>query len=320
MITKELAYEKAFQNKALVLREKERSYQNKLSLAYTKNARLGEIDAELSAAGASLAITALSGNKQKLSALKKQVTCLSAEKNEILKNAGATSIVYDCDLCKDTGYVSGKVCSCIKCEAAKVLAENLSAQMPLENSRFDNFDLKYYSDKTDAGGENPRRRMTSILKLCREYAINFDPALSENLLFMGNTGIGKTHLTLAIAGEVIKKGYLAVYSSCENLFSVIEAEKFSGEGRGNYDAILGCDLLVMDDLGAEMTTQFTKAALYNIINTRLLSGKPTIINTNLSMKEIETKYSQRISSRLIGEYNCNKFLGDDIRQQKLFNK
>lgn len=317
MITKEAAYEKAFQNKASALREKERKYRLGLSLAYTANARLGEIDTELSSFGAQLAITALSGNKQKLSALQKQVSCLSLEKAEILKKAGVKEIAYDCDLCKDTGYVSGKVCTCIKCEAAKVMAENLSAKMPLENSRFDNFDLKYYSDKTDRGGENPRRRMTSILKLCREYAINFSPESSENLLFMGNTGIGKTHITLAIVGEVIKKGYLSVYSSCENLFSVIEAEKFSGEGRGNYDAILSCDLLVMDDLGAEMVTQFTKSALYNIINTRLLSSKPTIINTNLTMKEIELKYSQRISSRLIGEYNCNKFLGDDIRQQKL---
>ena len=137
---------------------------------------------------------------------------------------------------------------------------------------------------------------------------------------MGNTGLGKTHLTLAVAAEIIDKGFIPVYGAAENLFSLIEKEKFSGENRGAYDAMIKSDLLIIDDLGAEMATAFTKSALYNLINTRLLSGRPTIINTNLTMKEIEARYTARISSRLIGNFEAYKFIGADIRQQKALEK
>ncbi len=176
--------------------------------------------------------------------------------------------------------------------------------------------MKYYSET----GDNARRRMTAILKRCKEYVINFNPNTSANLLFMGQSGLGKTHLTLAIVSGVIEKGYTVIYGPCENLFSLIEREKFSGENKGSYDAMINCDLLVLDDLGAEMTTTFSRAALYNLINTRMLSKKPTIINTNLTIKEIEERYTARVASRLIGSYNANKFLGDDIRQQKILGK
>lgn len=320
MITKEITYKKAFENKSARLKEKIKQREMLLSAAYSSNKRFSQIDQSLSGIGANLAITALSGDKKKLAELKKQTEILALEKAELLKKYEVLDIVYECDVCRDTGYVSGKICDCIKREAAAVMAEELSKKMPLDESRFDNFDLKYYPDKVDKNEVSPKKRMTSILKQCREYVISFNPETSGNLLFMGNSGLGKTHLTLAIVSGVIEKGYLPVYGSAENLFSAIEAEKFSGEGKGTYEAILNCDLLVIDDLGTEMATAFTKSALYNIINTRILSRKPTIINTNLSMKEIETKYSARISSRLIGSYEGNKFLGNDIRQQKLLNK
>ncbi len=320
MITKEMTYKKAFEQKSLRLKEKQNMREHMLRAAYISNERLSVIDSELSKIGAELAITALSGNVARLEQMQKLSLALTSEKAEILKNADVRDIEYECDICKDTGYVGGKICECIKREAASVMSNELSLKMPLEKSSFEAFDLKYYSDKETKNGENPRRRMTSILKLCREYAIDFDEKTSKNLMFFGDAGLGKTHLTLAIVKEVIAKGYLPIYASAENLFTSIEAEKFDGEGRGVYQQVLNCDLLVIDDLGAEMTTAFTKSVLYNIVNTRLLSGKPTIINTNLTMKEIEAKYTPRISSRFLGEYNCNKFLGEDIRQQKLLEK
>lgn len=200
------------------------------------------------------------------------------------------------------------------------MAAELSKEMPLKDSTFKNFDLSYYPEKEDKSGASPKKRMSSILSLCKKYVEDFSPETSKSLLFMGGAGLGKTHLTLAIVSSVIEKGYLPIYGSAENLFSAIANEKFSSEGKGTYEAILNCDLLVIDDLGTEMTTDFTKSALYNIINSRILTAKPTIINTNLSMKEIETKYSERISSRLIGSYEGNRFLGNDIRQQKLLKK
>lgn len=319
MVTKEFTYKKAFENKRQTV--KERNFQRRVMLAsvYSTEPKLAEIDNTLKALGAKLAVTALSGDKAALENIKAESKKLTAEKEKILKKAKVPAEAFECFICKDTGYVGGKICECIKREAAKIMAEELSREMPLNDCRFDNFDLKFYSDKTDSDGNNPRRRMTSILKLCKEYVINFT-AESPNLLFTGNAGLGKTHLTMAIVSGVIEKGYLPVYGSAENLFAAAEAEKFSGEGRGNYDTMLNCDLLVIDDLGAEMATAFTKSVLYNLVNTRLLTKRPTIINTNLSMKEIESRYSARISSRLMGHYDANRFLGNDIRQQKLLSQ
>ncbi len=316
MITKETTYKKAFEQKANRKRQREAERELLLNAAYSSSTRLCEIDNEFSKIGANLALTALSGNTEKLETLKTLSTALSAEKAEILKKFDIKEVEYECLLCSDTGYVKGKICDCIKREAAAIMAEESNLLMPLDSCKFENFDLKYYCDK-GKDGENPKKRMTSILKLCKEYALSFNPKTSRNLLFLGDAGLGKTHLTLAIVSEVIKKGYMPIYGSAENIFTSIEKEKFENENKGTYDSLLNCDLLVIDDLGSEMVTAFSKASLYNLVNTRILSGKPTIINTNLSMKEIEAKYTARIASRFIGEYDWNKFLGEDIRQQKL---
>lgn len=320
MITRESTYKKAFELKKNALNEKKQKYNMMLNAAYMAEPRLNEIDSKFTGIGATIAITAMSGDSKTVAALKKESEALAKEKKAILKKAMVEDIEYDCQLCEDTGYVNGKICDCIKALASKIMIAELSEEMPLGDCRFDNFDLKYYSDKTDSDGANPRRRMTSILKLCTEYVINFDPKKSTNLLFMGQAGLGKTHLTMAIVSGVAEKGFLPVYGSAENLFMLIEREKFSGENRGTYEAMIKSDLLVIDDLGAEMSTAFTVSVLYNLINSRLLSGKPTVINTNLTMKEIEKRYTARISSRLIGNFEAHKFLGNDIRQQKALKR
>lgn len=319
MVTREYTYKKAFERKKESVKRRKSEYNVLIASLYSNRPELYEIENELKSLGARLALTSLSGDIEQIKKIREKSKLLLKQKEEIFNAAKIPEEKYDCELCHDTGYISGKICSCIKKEAARIMTEELSREMPLNDCRFENFDLKFYSDKTDKDGTNPRRRMTSILKLCREYVINFGIG-SQNLLFTGNAGLGKTHLSLSIVSGVIEKGFMPIYGSAENLFSIVENEKFTGEGKGNYDAMLNCDLLVIDDLGTEMVTSFTKSVLYNLINTRILSGKPTIINTNLSMKEIEIKYSARISSRLIGNYNANKFLGADIRQQKLLNK
>lgn len=316
MITKEKTYEKAFEIKKEALLKKQRERNVMLNAAYNSNKRLAEIDMELASIGANLALTALSGDSKAVEAIRNHSQALSAEKQLILNKADVKDIVYDCPLCEDTGYINGRICDCIKKLANEIAAKELSAKMPLGESTFDNFDLNYYSDKQD----NARRRMTSIFKLAKEYALNFNPQTSTNLLFLGEPGLGKTHLTLAIVSSVIKKGYLPIYSPAETIFSTIEKEKFQGENLGAYEQMQNCDLLVIDDLGTELVTSFTKSVLYNLINTRILSKKPTIINTNLTLKEIEELYTPRITSRLIGNYNANKFLGNDVRQQKILGK
>lgn len=319
MVTREYTFKKAFERQADSLKKAQSERQMLINALYVSVPELETIETRLKSLGAQLPILTLSGDKEKLKEVEGTLKSLTKQKEEIYKKAKIPPIKYSCDICKDTGYVSGKICECIKKEASRIMAEELSREMPLNDCRFDNFDLKYYPDKTDGDSANPRRRMTAILKLCREYVINFGNK-SENLLFTGNAGLGKTHLTLAIVSGVIEKGFTPVYGSAENLFSAVEKEKFDRQGIGSYDMMLNCDLLVIDDLGTEMVTAFTKSVLYNLINTRIMSGKPTIINTNLTMKEIESIYSPRISSRLIGHYNANKFLGPDIRQQKLLGK
>jgi len=316
MVSKEFTYKKAFENKKAAVKKREFDKAVILASIYSTNPVLTDIDNRIKALGARLAITALSGDKAALEKIKAESDALNAKKNEIIRKGGLQGFACECDICGDTGYVGGKICECIKREAAKIMAEELSKDMPLDNCRFDNFDLKYYKDETDKNGNNPKRRMESIFKLAQCYTENFDKN-SENLLFMGGVGLGKTHITLAIVSGVVEKGFFPVYGSAENLFTAIENEKFSGDGSGSYETILNCDLLVIDDLGAEMATAFTRSVLYNLINTRIMKNLPTIINTNLSMAEISDKYDARISSRLIGHYNANKFLGNDIRQQKL---
>lgn len=317
MITREATYKKAFELKKKIADEKKARRNIMLAAAYQSQPRIKEIELCQTALGTKLAICAISGKTDEIAVLKSQSAALTEEKNKLLKKSGVEDIVPDCPICNDTGYVGGKICDCIKKAAIGIMTEEMSASMPLDDCRFDNFELRYYRDKENADKSNPRRRMTAVLAFCKNYAESFSYKTSENLLFMGKAGLGKTHLTLAIISEVINKGYMPVYGSAENIFSSVEKEKFSGENKGSYDTLLNCDLLVIDDLGAEMVTVFTRSVLYNLINTRLMTKKPTIINTNLSIKEIEKTYDSRISSRLIGNYTAKMFLGNDIRQLKV---
>lgn len=226
-------------------------------------------------------------------------------------------VKYACPECNDTGVIGTKLCEC-HIELLKTLAyDEAGKHSPLRLCTFDDFKLSFYSDKALTGlDRSPRETMTDILAVCREYAESFDNN-SPSILMMGNTGLGKTHLSLSIVGEVINKGYSVLYNSAQNFFRELHNEHFGKSNSSAYEAMmLECDLLVIDDLGAEFITSFTTAALYNIINTRMNMGLPTIISTNMTLTEIENTYSNRISSRLIGEYLILMFDGNDIRQLK----
>ncbi len=225
---------------------------------------------------------------------------------------------YTCAKCGDTGVLDGRLCAC-QIEVLKGLAfAEAGKKSPLRFCRFDDFRLDYYDTAyVEEFRCSPRERMETILSFCRDYAAGFDTD-SPSILMYGETGLGKTHLSLAIAGEVIGKGYHVLYNSAQNIFNELQRERFGRSGTdGQYEAmLLECDLLVIDDLGAEFSTQFTNAALYNIVNTRINQSLPTIISTNLDLKELEERYTRRISSRLIGEYAALFFFGSDVRQLK----
>lgn len=224
---------------------------------------------------------------------------------------------YTCKKCGDTGSVGIELCDCFE-DLLKTLAfEEANKRSPLRFSTFDDFRLDYYSEEELPEFHcSPRKRMTEILQYCRQYAESFDTD-AHSLFFCGQTGLGKTHLSLAIAGEAVKKGYRVLYNSAQNIFNELQQEYFSRESTRRFETlVLECDLLILDDLGAEFSTQFTDAALYNIMNTRINLRLPTIISSNLTQSKIEERYSKRISSRLIGEYVALRFLGNDIRQQR----
>ncbi len=300
---------KGARSRALALYEQEKAE------LYEKDPTLKGLDLSLNAIGAQLALTALSGNTAKLEQLKEDSLAISAQKAQKLKESGIREPAPVCPACKDTGYVNGKYCECVKHRARALMAQELGREMPIEQCTFSAFDLKYYPETADSGVA-PKKRMEQILKFCREYANSFN-LNSKNLLFTGGAGLGKTHLSLAIVGEVAAAGYEVIYSPAQRLFDTIEKEHFAYTGNEDYlDTVLSCDLLVIDDLGTEFSTAFTASVIHNIIDTRLLRGKATIISTNLNPLELEKKYDSRIVSRLMGNYEFKVFAGVDIRQQK----
>ncbi|MEG0229742.1 MAG: ATP-binding protein, partial [Oscillospiraceae bacterium] len=188
----------------------------------------------------------------------------------------------------------------------------------LKLSSLETFDLNYYSKDKDDDGLSPYDRMERTFNFCKSYSDDFS-LKSQSILFTGGTGLGKTHLSLSIAKSAIDKGYGVIYDSCSNILTKIERE-FFGKDSKNDDftaAIYECDLLIIDDLGVEFSTSFTQSMIYNIINTRLGASLPTIISTNLLIKELGEKYNDRISSRITSSYNSFVFKGNDIRIQKM---
>lgn len=217
-------------------------------------------------------------------------------------------IHYNCPVCCDTGYNGSKFCSCFNKLCGKLSADELNKNAQLKLSSFDTFSLSYYN------GED-YQTMKKILEFTHQYAATFSEN-SGSIFMLGKTGLGKTHLSLAIANTVLEKGYSVIYDSIINILRNIEKEHFSREHTSEViDLVMDTELLILDDLGTEYETPFYNATVYNIINTRLNSGKPTIISTNLDFKGISRRYDERVVSRLISAYKCLQFQGEDVRVQ-----
>ena len=309
-------------------KEYEQRYSSRKEAMYKSFPEIESIDRELSLTGVKIAKITLSrnGDPEKLiDELKKENNALIARKKELEKENGIFANIekerYFCSKCEDTGYVENNKCECFVKLIKAEMCERLNGISALKLCSFDNFSLSYYSgEKTD--GVSPKKVMANILEECKKYAKEFSKD-SGNILMQGATGLGKTHLSLSIAKKVIENGYGVIYCSAHNIFDTMENERFSRTGEDREEtlnAVLQCDLLIIDDLGAEYTTQFAVAEANNIINTRLLMGRPTIISTNLSLKEIEKKYGARFLSRVVGEYNIMRFAGNDIRLAKARGK
>lgn len=309
-------YSEVLENKRRLRQRNEALSDANRKKLYAENPRIREIENKLLKIGMETTLAVFSGNKEKLETLKIQCLKLNEEKKKLLAGS-SLNVPYACEKCRDSGFFEGHYCDCVKREAKAIQFKRLSSVAPFEECRFSTFSLDYYSTDSTDGKVSPRVRMEKNLNYIKRFAENFPTG--ENLLLVGGAGLGKTHLSIAAANAVIERGFGVFYSSADYLLTKLERERFgrSGNNYKYYDAIEECDLLVLDDLGTEFLNQFGKAAIYDIINTRILAKKPVIINTNLFMDELAERYTPRISSRLIGNYTSLLFDGSDIRQQKL---
>ena len=302
--------------------ERERENAAHRKEAYERYPRLKEIDRELQLTMAQLMATALRHGEdptQAIAQIRDRNLALQRERDWILEAGDFEEGFLDdapvCAKCGGTGYEGNQMCSCLRELCRQEQKKELTSLLGSGRESFDTFRLDVYSDAyDDTLGTSPRKLMQSNFNICRRYAQNFTPQ-SGNLLFSGATGLGKTFLSACIARQVADRGFSVVYETAIRMFADFEAEKFGGEEqRGLTHKYLACDLLIIDDIGTEMTTQFTISAMYNIINTRLMDGKATVISTNLVPEAIEGRYSPQIASRILGTYRLIKFAGSDIRR------
>ena len=249
---------------------------------------------------------------------------LQAKLRELLASLGEAatdfSPRYTCQKCRDTGKLENGICDCMRSLLAEFAAKSLSEVSGMKLTSLSDMDLSFYSDEVlPELGKSPREHMQSVLEYCRCYGEGFH-AGAESLLLFGTTGTGKTHASLAIARAVIEQGYSVIYASAQQIFHRLEKEHFGREDGDSESVLAACDLLVLDDLGTEMTTAFTISCLYNIINLRMLAERPTVISTNLTAADWKGRYGEALTSRVLGTFQPLSFVGSDIRQAKKMNQ
>ncbi len=295
---------------------------------YEKAPHIRETDAELRSVIAGALGAAFSGKSSAEDAIEQmEIVSLDLQQRRIREIVDAgfppdyLDDSYKCQKCRDTGYNENGICECLMKLYKEEQNRELSALLDLGDQTFDTFDLDYYDDTPDPHtGISPRENMEIISETCYRYAERFGKN-SYNLFLNGDPGLGKTFLSACIARVVAEKGFSVVYDTAYNIFEKFEQERFLKSDdmdavRSDTRRYLNCDLLIMDDLGMEMQSSFVTGALYNLINSRLTSGKKTVINSNLKMGELKRRYSPQVMSRLAGEFQVLTFYGRDIRLLK----
>jgi len=300
--------------------ENERKNARRTAEISKKIPRIEMIDSELVRHGIrAAALSFAKDSAAELEKLEAENLALQEEKRTLLKRFGYSADYLDpiveCSLCGDTGNEKNGPCECVERIYKRIVTQKLSGLMRSGSESFENFRLDYYDEGSD------RETMSLIFNSCKKFADNF-PNVSSNLLFTGGTGLGKTYLSACIAGSVSAKGCSVCYDTAANALSAFEQQKFArdAEAREAADSkvanMLDCDLMILDDLGTEIITSVTISALYTLINSRIISGKKTIISTNCSLDGIKAMYSPQIYSRIAGEFLLLPFTGSDIRLKR----
>lgn len=285
--------------------------------------RIKEIEDSISSLSVKQARKLLDGDEGALALLKQQLHSLIAEKSQLLLSAGYPQNymepVYECADCKDTGYVNNEKCHCFKRAEIDMLYTQSNLQEVLNEENFDTFSFRYYSANhvDSATGRSSLDNIKEVYRECRDFVDTFSSSF-RNLLLYGNPGIGKTFLSHCIAKELIDKSHSVIYFTAFELFDIMAKSRFEKNpvAETMYEHIFNCDLLIIDDLGAETSNPFTVSQLFHCINERLLRKKSTIISTNLSFDSLKETYTERTFSRIMSNYKMLKLTGDDIRIKK----
>lgn len=298
----------------------------RIQYIYKEIPRIHEIDDTIASISVEQAKKLLDDNASAVEELKTEIQKLTAEKSMLMRSHGYPedylSPPYDCPDCKDTGYIGREKCHCFKQAEIDFVYTQSNIKRILEKENFQNFSYEYYSE-TEV---NPSTGLTSLataqqaVKDCKDFIAHFHTKNMpfQNLLLCGDTGTGKTFLSNCIAKELLDRGYSVIYLTCFELLEILEDNSFSKEPADSekYQNIFDCDLLIIDDLGAELSNSFTNSQLFLCLNERILRQHSTIISTNLGLNQLAETYSERIFSRIASNYKMIQLFGYDIRIQK----
>ncbi len=302
----------------------QRDLDNRRHEIYEGLPKIREIDKYINKLGLGIAMAAIKNPetaKLEMKAIEEEIKMLKRERAIVLTEHNIPHDYlqphFQCSKCEDTGFVDSKPCSCYKQEMIKYSYKHSNITDVLDRENFNSFDLNIFSDEyNETYKTSPRQHMKEVLSLAESFVHNFDNS-RNNLLFYGQTGLGKTFLCNCIAKSLLDKNHTVLYQTAFRIIDTISHYRFSNkktpEMRFQYDMLISCDLLIIDDLGTEMINSFSTTELFNIVNSRLLEDKKTIISTNFTPMQLSENYSERITSRLFGNYEFIAFYGKDLR-------
>ena len=304
----------------------ERERKIRIEYVYKEIPAIRRIDEEIVKVSASMAKDIIANPDkyaETVEKVKKAIEALKMEKAYLLTESNISpdymEIKYDCYLCKDTGYLeNGNKCNCLKQELINRAYRMSNLGNVLKKENFKTFNIELFSDSKFPGEEfTPKENMTDIVGIAEGFISNFDEVNGENLLFYGSTGLGKTFLCNCIAKALLDKNKIVIYQTAFTILDILERRRFGKDNSEiseyQYNLLFDADLLIIDDLGTEITNTFTNAEIFNIVNTRIISDKKTLISTNLTPKEITEIYTDRVFSRILDKFVPLKFYGKDLR-------
>ena len=284
------------------------------------------IEQSIAALGIKLSMEALKGSDNidsVINSLREKVTDLRIKKSELLVSHGYPmdylELHHQCSKCMDTGFIGSEKCSCFKNKLIEIYNNNSDLKKILKDKSFANFNFELFSNtKKSTEPKSPRKNIEDIANICWNFIEHFNDS-EENLLFFGGPGTGKTFLSNCIAKELMDRGIFVVYRTSEELIADLRTIRFENDTELE-ELLLKCDLLIIDDLGSEQISEFSKTELFNLINRKLLKSNRMLISTNCGLDALSAMYSERIASRLLGEFKLCKFYGEDLRISKKYKK